>query len=111
LLAVIGKFYAEPLWAQARAALVKNIDERGRVPFQATGACSAPSFPGSCDVIFSAVPSGKRLVIEHVNVDIDSKQSASARLWFSFRTLPAEPRLCYPLFCGPARYMAPMKPC
>jgi hypothetical protein len=34
LLAVVGKFYAEPVWAQARAALVKNIDERGRNPFR-----------------------------------------------------------------------------
>jgi hypothetical protein len=72
LLAVVGKFYTEPLWAQVRAAFVKNIDERGRIPFQATGSCSGGPGIDVCDVIFSAVPAGKRLVIEHVNVDVDS---------------------------------------
>lgn len=35
LVAVLGKFYVPPLLAQARAALVKNVDEPGRTPYQA----------------------------------------------------------------------------
>jgi hypothetical protein len=45
LMAVLGKFYAVPLIAQVRAAVVKNIDEKGRIPYQETslGTCQAVS--------------------------------------------------------------------
>jgi hypothetical protein len=66
LLAVLGRFYAVPVLAQVRAALVKNIDERGRTPYGQTASCFTA---GStvCPAIFPAVPANKRLVIEHVN--------------------------------------------
>jgi hypothetical protein len=74
LLAVLGHFYAKPLLAQARAALVKNIDEPGRTPYQQTGSCTNPFIDGlrsgSCDVVFPAITSGKRAVIEYVTADL-----------------------------------------
>lgn len=68
LLAVLGKFYAVPLIAQVRAAVVKNIDEKGRIPYQETqnGTCQVGS-NRFCTVNFSAIPAGKRLVLEHVS--------------------------------------------
>lgn len=65
---VIGAFSAAPVVAQViRAALVKNVDEPGRVPYQSwsdslqcgAGGCALSGFP--------AVPAGKRLVITYVN--------------------------------------------
>jgi len=68
LVAVLGKFYAVPLIAQVRAAAVKNIDEKGRVPYQNTelGTCQSGTNT-FCNVTFPAFPAGKRLVIEHVS--------------------------------------------
>jgi hypothetical protein len=70
LLAVVGKFYAVPAVAQVRAAAVKNIDEKGRIPytqFVTVDDCTNPLRPFSCDVLFPAVPAGKRVIVEHVN--------------------------------------------
>ncbi len=73
LLAVLGKYYATPLLGQVRAALVKNIDEKGRIAYQAGGSCAA-AHPGSvgCTVTFPPVPLGKRLVIEYVSAPVAS---------------------------------------
>jgi hypothetical protein len=65
LLAVLGNFHAAPAPAQTRAAVVKNIDERGRTPFGQTASCITSSTV--CVAIFPAVPANKRLVVEHVN--------------------------------------------
>jgi hypothetical protein len=35
-IAMAGKFFAVPLLAQARAALVQSVDEHGRIPYQST---------------------------------------------------------------------------
>src|SRR5262245_28788450 len=56
VLAVLGRFYAEPVIAQVRAALVQNVDEPGRNPFAV--ASSSQNFG-----LFT-VPAGKRYVIE-----------------------------------------------
>src|SRR6266568_4230504 len=66
LLAVIGKYYAVPAYAQARAALVQNRDEPGRNAYFQIGSCSQVTF-SFCQVTFPAVPAGKRLVITHVS--------------------------------------------
>jgi hypothetical protein len=72
LLAVVGKFYALPAIAQTvRAALVKNIDERGRNPYSEHVACgfTPPAF--FCDAApTSPVPAGMRLVVEYVNMQV-----------------------------------------
>src|ERR1022692_2551234 len=66
LLAVLGKFYAVPVLAQVRAALVKNIDERGRNPYIQHLGCFSNGTQ-SCTAFFPTVPANKRLVIEHVD--------------------------------------------
>jgi len=50
--------------AQVRAALVRNVDEPGRVPFaqDVVGTCNAVN----CFFTFATVPAGKRLVIEQI---------------------------------------------
>jgi len=70
LLVVLGKFYAQPLLAQVRAALVESIDEPGRQPYQQTvlfnqtnEGCTA----FFCSVSFNPVPAGFRLVITHAS--------------------------------------------
>ena len=69
LIAVLGKFYAKPLVAQVRAALVKNIDEPTRSPYQVPVACAG----SACDfVALTPVPAHSRLVIEHVSLDVNT---------------------------------------
>jgi hypothetical protein len=74
LLAVLGHFYAKPLLAQVRAALVQNVDEPGRNPiplgYQAVTSSGAN---------FS-VPAGKRYVIEAfaANCFLDNASSLTA---------------------------------
>jgi hypothetical protein len=69
LIAVLGHSYAPPLLAQVRAALIKNIDEKGRTPYQADSSC-IPTLPQiACAALFPVVPAGRRLVIEYVNAE------------------------------------------
>ena len=79
LAAVFGLLNAGPAIAQAvRAALVKNVDEPGRNPYQGFVAfngsvaaapdgsyfCQQPPSAPTCFLIFPFVPAGKRLVVE-----------------------------------------------
>jgi hypothetical protein len=66
LLAVLGKFYAVPVYAQVKAALVQNRDEKARNPYQAR--LNSLGAAGDSTTTFGFVPAGKRLVIEHVSV-------------------------------------------
>lgn len=66
LLGALGHFGAKPLLAQIRAALVKNIDEPGRTPYQSSRSCSTPGNK-VCSADMIAVPAGKRLVIQHLS--------------------------------------------
>jgi hypothetical protein len=76
---VLGKFYAEPMVAQVRAALVKNVDEPGRAPFDMSahlfpngnGGCFGTSdcfnySGGDNFAIFDMrpIPAGKRWVVQ-----------------------------------------------
>ncbi len=70
LLAVAGHFYAKPLLA-AVAALVKNVDERGRNPYAQQVTCYIVN-SNQCSAIFPAVPANMRLVVEHVNISVDT---------------------------------------
>jgi hypothetical protein len=69
LFGVLGHFGAKPLLAQIRAALVKNIDEPGRSPYQSTKSCSiaATNVLGLLLCDLTPVPTGKRLVIQHIS--------------------------------------------
>ena len=65
LLAVLGKFYAKPLIAQVKAAIVQDRDSKARNIYQAVNNCYNITSP--CQVAFGAVPAGKRLIIEQVS--------------------------------------------
>jgi hypothetical protein len=71
LVAIAGALstFAIPLLAQ-NATSIKNIDEKGRIPYTASAKCTAAPDMSGCSAAFPNVPSGKRLVIEYVNVDI-----------------------------------------
>ena len=73
---VLGHYYAKPVMAQVRAAIIQNQDEPGRNPYQesyfAFGTdCAAGS--QFCNYNFSAVPVGKRLVLTNVSGYVDVK--------------------------------------
>jgi hypothetical protein len=61
--------FASSLFAQ-NTTLVKNIDEKGRAPYTASARCTTGVGFSGCTAVFPNVPSGKRLVLEYVNVDI-----------------------------------------
>ena len=98
LVAVLGKFYVPPLLAQVRAALVKNVDEPGRSPYQAvpvsTNDCGAYAF-----LNFPPVPMGKRLVVTFVSGGTSTEESspAFARVY----TLNSPMNTCENNYTGP----------
>lgn len=64
----LGGILAEPVWAQVRAALVKDVDNPSRQPFAADS--NVTNFgTGAIDVSdpLLTVPAGKRAVIEHLS--------------------------------------------
>jgi hypothetical protein len=66
LVLVVGVFSAGPAIAQAvRAALVSNVDDPGRIPYQFQKVCL--SLGSDCSVSLPPVPTGKRLVTTHVS--------------------------------------------
>ncbi len=79
LAATISAFVPGAALAQiVKAALVKNVDERGRVPYGVQVSCDA-SF-GSCVAYGPLVPTGKRLVLQHVSARV----SGTTNLAFFF---------------------------
>ena len=76
---VLGAFFGEPLLAQVRAALIKNVDEKGRTPYQQFSQQFCSTSP-VCTVGLPAVPAGKRLVVEHVNVEVIPEPGSIADL-------------------------------
>jgi len=64
LLAVLGKFYAPPLMAQVRAALVQDVDQPARAPFQVTVPININNFTFTP----VSIPAGKRLVIDYISM-------------------------------------------
>lgn len=69
---IVGGVFAKPIAAQVRAAIVQNVDEPGRNPYQETQfvICGGPQ---NCNFSFAAVPAGKRLVLTNVNGFVDVK--------------------------------------
>ena len=65
LIAMLGKFCAKPLLAQVRAALVQNLVEPGRNPYQSTIAAQCTNV-SQCVQDFMPVPAGKRLVVTSI---------------------------------------------
>ena len=69
LVAVIATYTAQPLSAQVRAAIIQDVDEPGRNPYQEAQfvTCAAQH----CNFSFSTVPTGKRLVLTNVSGYVD----------------------------------------
>jgi hypothetical protein len=59
-----------------KAALVQNIDDDARVPYQVFQFGANCNSPGDCAIVFPAVPAGRRVVIEHLSCFV-SLQSGS----------------------------------
>jgi hypothetical protein len=78
LLAVLGHFYAKPLLAQVRAALVKNLDEPGRNPYAQN--VRGDSTAGGCQSATITVPANRRLVIENVTFEASGSSDVSFEL-------------------------------
>jgi len=60
VVAALGKFYAQPLLAQVRAALVRSVDEPARVPYFFSGPPDC-TFAQDCTLTGTTVPAGKRV--------------------------------------------------
>jgi hypothetical protein len=63
---ILGGYHAKPLVAQARAALIQNVDEPGRhvFGFYASNLSNPADFP---------IPAGKRYVVEQFSADCNVK--------------------------------------
>ena len=85
--AIVGSMFAEPVVAQVRAALVKDVDNGARQPF---GASASPVFAASTITAsgdFLTVPAGKRAVVEHFScINYASTTNSFVRLELSFVT-------------------------
>lgn len=64
-ISVLGGLLAEPVWAQVRATLVRDIDAPALAPF--SGAIEYSSTILNDQRLLITVPAGKRLVIEHIS--------------------------------------------
>jgi hypothetical protein len=78
LLAVFGKFYAVPLVAQVRAAIVQDRDSKARNIYQSVQNCFNVTSP--CQVTFGAVPAGKRLIVEQVSALVTLPTAAAGTI-------------------------------
>jgi hypothetical protein len=88
LVVMAGKFFAVPLLAQVRAALVQNVDEHGRIPYQSTSQGGNCNGVLQCDAFFPAVPNNKRLVITHFDTLVFVQNSGSL-IYMFLSTAPA----------------------
>lgn len=73
LAAAISAFVPGSALAQiVKAALVKNVDERGRVPYTSSASCFGPDlgFGADCNLTFTQVPANMRLVLEHITAEM-----------------------------------------
>lgn len=84
-LSVVAPFAAKPAFAVVRAALTQNVDEKGRNPYFQQESCSA--IANSCNARFAAVPSGYRLVVEHLNMFVTSSTALDQVAIFGHGTI------------------------
>jgi hypothetical protein len=64
---------ASPVWGEQPIRQVKNVDEKGRIPYQTTqliitSTCSFNGILYFCEHVLPTVPASKRLVVEHVSM-------------------------------------------
>jgi len=70
LMAILGAFYAVPAKAQVHPMLIKNIDEPGRTPYMDSADCFRNYW--QCSNQLKAIPAGKRLVVEHISLNVQT---------------------------------------
>jgi hypothetical protein len=71
LLSILGRFFAKPLLAQVRAALVADIDTPARAPYQSGVFIRCADHGFTCEAAGNSVPPGKRLTITNVSGAFD----------------------------------------
>lgn len=97
VMVIVAGIVAGPVLAQAvKAALIKNVDEPGRLPYEAqalfaTGQCAsscADFAQNALGVVFTlpAVPNGKRLIIKSVTASLPTNAGAGTFLAFQSLT-------------------------
>jgi hypothetical protein len=94
LLAVLGKYYATPMLAQVRAALVQDVDNAARHFVQVSFLAHVPigqTSTGLCNDIYT-VPNNQRLVID--NFGIRTAITADINLVTITQTLTTSPAAC-----------------
>lgn len=65
VVAIVGSMAVEPVWAQVRAALVRDVDAPALAPVTLRREFSFTTINNQ--FLLTTVPAGKRLVIDHVN--------------------------------------------
>ncbi len=65
---ILGSIFAKPVWAQVRAALVRDVDSPALAPVSASVSFFVPSGADYRQML--VVPSGKRFVLEYVSYEI-----------------------------------------
>jgi hypothetical protein len=87
IMSVLGHYFAKPVLAQVRAALISNIDEPGRIPY--TAALSSTSTTSTGGVYFPApaVPANRRLVITSVSGILATQDTSSTGILEFFANL------------------------
>jgi len=70
ILGALSLWTTPRLLAQVRAAIVKNVDEPGRTPYQATLTCHTGNNT-ICFATAAPIPANTRLVLRHVGAEFD----------------------------------------
>lgn len=65
VIAILGSMAAEPVWAQVRAALVRDVDAPALAPVTLRRSLGFTAINNQALLV--TVPAGKRLVIDHVS--------------------------------------------
>jgi hypothetical protein len=81
--AVLIGVFAKPVWAQVRAALVRDADNPDLAPFTGSGSFNFNAL--NTQALVTTVPAGKRLVIDHVSY-VSGGQSSSQLVYASLRS-------------------------
>lgn len=90
LLAVAGHYFAKPLLAQVRAAIVSNMDDPGRVAYQSINSQGCGS--NICRFTFGPVPAHHRLVVQRLSLFLFfTTATAPSYLQFVVESPPASP--------------------
>ncbi len=91
-----------------KAALVQNIDDGIRAPYQAAASASGCNYPGNCAIVFPAVPAGHRHMIEQIScyVSLKAGGSLNAPLFLSSQAFRAERAYLAPQWVASLTYIS-----